>query len=228
MDRNQNQEEIKKYRTHVNFDPRTSRLILEANDDDTSDSTTPLFTHLFPSLNSIEKDGLRRSFGSNETSTIREENLDDRPYNYKRALMELFGIVVLGLPVIFVLVYSIILLYKCLCSKNYEEWRRRWTTSSIKRTYRIVHGRRSKSALKTRKKRKKRRNGSSGDEDDDDDYEDFDEYYQNSGSYSSTTVSSSSSESSTSTDDDNNDDDVIRVDTGEKEKLSDSELNGTL
>jgi hypothetical protein len=59
--------------------------------------------------------------------------------SYKRALNELFGIVVFGIPTILIVVYLTILFYKCLCSKNYEQWRRSWSTSNIKEQYKIIH-----------------------------------------------------------------------------------------
>ena len=33
------------------------------------------------------------------------------------------------------------LFYKCLCSKQYEEWRQTWSTSNIKRQYKKIHSR---------------------------------------------------------------------------------------
>lgn len=57
----------------------------------------------------------------------------------KWAIFELVGIVVLGIPTIFVFLYLMTLFYKCLCSKRYEEWRKSWSTSSIKRQYKKIH-----------------------------------------------------------------------------------------
>jgi hypothetical protein len=63
---------------------------------------------------------------------------------YKSAVFELVGIVVLGIPTIFLLVYFSIFLYflvfyKFLCSTKYIEWRKSWSTSHIKRQYEIIH-----------------------------------------------------------------------------------------
>jgi WD40 repeat protein len=63
---------------------------------------------------------------------------------YKSAVFELVGIVVLGIPTIFLLVYLSIFLYflvfyKCLCSTKYIEWGKSWSTSHIKRQYEIIH-----------------------------------------------------------------------------------------
>ena len=67
-------------------------------------------------------------------------------------------------------VYIVILFYKCLCSKNYEQWRRKWSTVNIKRQYNLIH---------TKKKRKqshhKKSECSSNDEINEDDDDDDDE-----------------------------------------------------
>jgi hypothetical protein len=71
-------------------------------------------------------------------SKINDLKLEENT-NYKTALFELFGIVVFGIPTIFLVVYVAILFYKCLCSKNYEQWRNSWSTSNIKRQYKMIH-----------------------------------------------------------------------------------------
>ena len=78
---------------------------------------------------------------SSNMSLINQINGESSQYilNYKTALFELFGIVVFGIPTILLVVYLTILFYKCLCSKNYEQWRKSWSTSSIKRQYKIIH-----------------------------------------------------------------------------------------
>lgn len=65
---------------------------------------------------------------------------------FSSALFELFIIVILGIPTIFTVVYLFTMLYKCLCSKKYEEWRRTWSTSYIKRQYKIMHSKSSRRA----------------------------------------------------------------------------------
>jgi hypothetical protein len=135
-----NENEIKKYNTHLSIDSKTSRLIIEG-------SSSTLF------------DLFNLDNNSSETSSVDNNNNDNidvnvnvnvnstafQTYNYKQALLELFGIVVFGLPAIFSIVYAVIFLYKCFCSKNYEEWRSSWTTTSIKRQYYIMHKQKSRS-----------------------------------------------------------------------------------
>ena len=57
------------------------------------------------------------------------------------ALFELFLIAIFGIPVIIIFVYFLTLLYKCLCSKNYNQWRQTWSTSNIRRQYNRIHKR---------------------------------------------------------------------------------------
>lgn len=67
--------------------------------------------------------------------------------SYRSALVELIGIVILGIPTIILVVYLLIVLYKCLCSKKYEIWRKKWSTSSIKRQYKIIHSKMNRSPM---------------------------------------------------------------------------------
>jgi hypothetical protein len=60
---------------------------------------------------------------------------------FRWALFELIGIVVLGIPTIYFIVYLLTLFYKCLCSKKYEQWRKSWSTANIKRQYKKIHSR---------------------------------------------------------------------------------------
>jgi hypothetical protein len=46
-------------------------------------------------------------------------------------------------------VYLVILFYKCLCSKNYEQWRRTWSTVNIKRQYDLIHSKKKHRKCKT-------------------------------------------------------------------------------
>lgn len=90
-----------------------------------------------------------------ELNQNRNETLPETESNYRSALVELFGIVVFGLPAIVATVYMLILLYKCLCSRNYEHWRRSWSTSNIKRQYKMIHHK------KKRHRRRRRDNSDS-------------------------------------------------------------------
>lgn len=63
----------------------------------------------------------------------------------KSAVFELMAIVVFGIPAIFIIVYLLTVLYKFLCSKNYEEWRKTWSTSNIRQKYKLIHRKKTKS-----------------------------------------------------------------------------------
>lgn len=120
-----NENEIKKYNSLLNYDPESSAFVFNGDS---------IFSQLYDQSNEkIFKD----YFPRNETLS----GLNETVMSYKTALMELFGIVIFGLPAIFVIVYALILLYKCLCSRNYEQWRRSWGTSNIKRQYKMMHSR---------------------------------------------------------------------------------------
>jgi len=199
--KNRNENEIKKYNTVLSVDPRTSKLVLEG-------SSTALFSHLFHNINNINLNNDTpedSSIHQNESGQLNNTILVS--YNYKKALIELFGIVIFGLPAIFALVYAIILLYKCLCSKNYEEWRRSWTTSSIKRQYKIVH------RSQPNNRRKKRQ---SDDEDDD------------RGNRANSSTASSSTEDEDEDDEESSEIDEIAKSKSDraKKKQSDCENNG--
>lgn len=56
------------------------------------------------------------------------------------AILELILILIFGFPAMVFLVYFIIIVYKCLCSQKYEQWRKKWSTQSIKRHYFSIHG----------------------------------------------------------------------------------------
>lgn len=88
---------------------------------------------------------------------------DNSPF--KNAIFELVGIVILGIPTIFFILYLLTVFYKCLCSKKYEEWRRTWSTKSIKRQYKKIHSRPANLNAKYQKCKKK--NSDYEDSDDD-------------------------------------------------------------
>ena len=60
---------------------------------------------------------------------------------FRWAVYELAGIVILGIPTIYFIVYLFTLVYKCLCSRKYEQWRKTWSTANIKRQYKKIHAR---------------------------------------------------------------------------------------
>ena len=80
----------------------------------------------------------------NNNSTL-YSSIETNRLSYQYALFELIGIVIFGIPTIIVLVYFSILFYRCLCSRNYEQWRKTWSTSNIKRQYKIIHSKRNRS-----------------------------------------------------------------------------------
>lgn len=111
-----NVEEIRKYNSVLSMDNQ-SKLILE----NISESSLN-----FKDTNSIKLDS--------------EQNK-----SLSSALVELVSIVILGIPTIFLIVYILTLLYKFLCSKKYEEWSRSWSTSNIKKQYKIIHSKQNRS-----------------------------------------------------------------------------------
>ena len=60
-------------------------------------------------------------------------------YLFKSALYELISIVILGIPTIVFIVYLSVVLYKCLCNRDYERWKKSWSTANIKREYQRIH-----------------------------------------------------------------------------------------
>ena len=88
----------------------------------------------------------RFNFKTNNLDTTSKNKTSSSDTNenslvYRSALFELITIVVLGIPTIFLVVYLVILFYKCLCSKEYERWRKYWSTTNIKRQYKMIHSR---------------------------------------------------------------------------------------
>jgi hypothetical protein len=79
-----------------------------------------------------------------DTTSMNKTSSSDTNENslvYRSALFELITIVVLGIPTILLVVYLVILFYKCLCSTKYEKWRKYWSTTNIKRQYKMIHSR---------------------------------------------------------------------------------------
>lgn len=112
-----NMNEINKYNSFITVD-NESKFLLE-ND---NYSTIGKVNHLFAERINAESDR-----------------------QVKSAVFELMAIVVFGIPAIFTIVYLLAILYKFLCSKNYEEWRKTWSTSNIRQKYKLIHRKRTKS-----------------------------------------------------------------------------------
>lgn len=107
----------------------------------------------------IQKEDIFKSRNQNEIkkyNSILLAKLDDNQYEQQQfnskanitvedevsvrwALYELIGIVILGIPTIYFIVYLFTLIYKFLCTKNYEQWRKTWSTANIKRQYKRIH-----------------------------------------------------------------------------------------
>lgn len=51
----------------------------------------------------------------------------DRPF-YPTSPMEIFLTTILCVISVLVLAYAFVVLYKCICSRNYAEWRASWTS----------------------------------------------------------------------------------------------------
>ena len=89
----------------------------------------------------VHSSNRRAASNSTRTASLLEGEQEEEKEEtlFKRAIFELVGIVILGIPTIVMAVYLCILFYKCLCSKRYEEWRQAWSTSNIKRQYKKMH-----------------------------------------------------------------------------------------
>ncbi|CAF0771596.1 unnamed protein product [Brachionus calyciflorus] len=116
-----NKNEIKNYDSFISIDNESSKFVLE----NSNDSTIGNIDHLF------------------------KEKSNNQDGEVKYAVYELMAIVIFGIPIIFLFVYLLTMLYKFLCSKNYEEWRKSWSTSTIRQKYKLIHSKSNRKKSKS-------------------------------------------------------------------------------
>lgn len=72
--------------------------------------------------------------GGAPTVVVARKDLHQYPYGtplYPKSPMELFFAAILVCISVFVLTYTLIVMYRCICTRNYAEWRASWTDQAV-------------------------------------------------------------------------------------------------